>query len=330
MPAFPAAALMDSLASLVSGNCNTKLLLPVAIIEAGQTLSMLRNPFNLLKPNYRKQVGKLTPAHLLSKGSSIWLEQLFGWRQFKSDVDEAAKLTAKFLNSPETQKFCDLSEKMSANQTDVLVTDGVEYTVGSSLSTWNYGLMNNTWDNRAGGYFRRSNVFTTVRHRLGCLQSMNASNRITKTRMLFQQAGSAVNAYSIRDILWEVTPFSFVIDWFVDTRGLWYLPNYVRLSAMDVKCLCYSSKYESTYNIDWQPSPMILNYLSTTPWYYRVPVAVEPRWIRSSSVGKSSRYVRKAGFPVLDSVATNVFANKGLTWNKLVTGGALFAQRFFH
>jgi len=327
---FPANDLLDSLASLVSGNERTRLSLPIALIESAQTLAMVRNPFNLLKPDFHKRVRKLTAASLLAKGAGIWLEQLFGWQQFKSDIDETAKVVATVMNSPLTQQFLDQERRMSSSKKDILCSDVMEYNVGTSLATWTAQKASYTWNDGGIGMFRKSNVTKTVTHRLGCVQRSNALNALTYTQRLFQLTGSEVNWYSIRDIMWEVIPFSFVVDWFINTRGFWYIPNFVRLSNMDVKYLCYSTKYSETYNIDWIPCPRMYYYWNATPWGYQIPIGREPDFLHSDSQGSKVTYYRTPGFPVSDGLVTSTLATKGLTWSKLLTGGALFAQRFFN
>jgi hypothetical protein len=328
IPTYPASALMDDLCSLIQGNFDTKLSLPIALIEGAQTLSMLKNPFNLLKPNYRTRVRKLTAASLLSKGANIWLEQLFGWQQFKSDVDESSKALATFLNSPATKQFEDQDSRLSVSQKQVITDVGEEYSVGTTSSTWSAYTTKLNWDNDTHGFFRLANVHREVKYTLGCHQKMGMLNRIRHTKSILQLTGSEVTWNNIRDTVWNLLPFSFVIDWFIDTRGIWYLPNFLRLSSTDVKNLCYSTKFSCLYDVDWMPAPRILSSMNIWPWYGKIPNGQSVQYVRTVVPGQSYVYTRSLGLPVIDSVVTSTLALRGLTWSKLTTGAALFAQRF--
>jgi len=340
IPAFPAGALTDSLASLVSGNIKTQLSLPIFFIEGLQTLRMLRNPFGLLKAlgpdnllknkaSFREQVGKLTAASLLSKGASIWLEHLFGWKQFKNDVDESSKALATFLNHPNTKAFMDQDKRWSVSSKQIIVSDGTEYTVGTDSATWDSQKTTFNWHNDTSGMFRLSKVDRQVVYRLGCYQRQNMYNRIVETQRLLQLSGSEVNWWNIRDTIWNVLPFTFVIDWFVDFRGIWQIPNFVRLSLADVKYLCYSTKYTLEYKVDWIPSPKILYWSGLGQWGYKLPIARFPEYLRSDTKGSLIYYQRNLGFPQPDNAVQTAFGLKGLTWSRMTTGASLFAQRVF-
>lgn len=329
VPAFPAGALVDSLASLVDGNVKTKLSLPIFLLEGAKTIAMLRNPFNVLKPSFRRQVGKLTASSLAKSGANVWLEYLYGWKQFKSDVDGIAQATATFLGSADTRKYLDQERRVSVSSKQTLASGVIEYNAGSPSYLWDmYGDILG-WSNNAGGLYRFADVSTSVVYRLGCLHQERAWSAISRTRQLLQLTSAMPNWQTIRDTIWEVVPFSFVIDWFIDTRGIWYAQNVSRLSELGVYNVCYSTKVTSQYHVDWRPMPTIFQYGTSNPWSYKTPTSYDVKYIRTTDMGTMSSYTRTLGFPVSDGVVTSALSAKGLSVSKLGTAAALIAQRIF-
>ncbi len=223
----------------------------------------------------------------------------------------------------------DLDKRWSVSSTQAILSEGTEYSLGTDSATWQRQKNTFNWDNGGIGMFRMSNVTRKVVFSMGCYQRQNMFNRIADTQRILQLTGSEVNWWNIRDTIWNVLPFTFVIDWFVDTRGIWYLPNFVRLSLMDVKYICYSTKYSLVYDIDWIPSPKMLYWANAMPWAGKTPIARTPEHLRSESKGSLTIYDRRMGFPMLDSAVTTAFGLKGLTWSRLTTGASLIAQRIF-
>jgi len=320
-------SMVDELASLAEGTTSNSAMLPVTLLEGAKTIAMMRNPFNLLKPNFRRQVRKLTARTLASKVSSIWLEGYYGWKSFYQDTETIAKATAHFLNDDHQRYLEKLGERLSVNHTDALFRDAV-YCVGTPETDWNahYPPPTSYCDNPPFGSVRARCVSVNSRTTavLGCKQYQSTRQRMNSTRRFLQLYGLVPNWRTVRDTLWEVIPFSFVIDWFVDTRGLWAPLNKWRLGQMDIKDIGFSTHVVSEFDVEVD--------FSANPFYHKTGSAYQglvPNYsvpiLRSSGRGRISTYNRYSGFPSEPGAMVS-FNTKGLSFIRSVNGIALIAQ----
>lgn len=317
--------LLDDLASLANGHTQNSAMLPVTLLEGVKTIAMMRNPFNLLKPNFRRKVGKLTASVLALKGSSVWLEGYYGWKSTYQDFQSIAKATAQFLNSDPSSYLEKLGRRLTASTKISTLVGASCYDVGTSNGTWDYflGLPDDSFPSFPyGAIARRVRCSEEVRYTLGCRQFQAITSILQRTRA-FLAAYGACDWRDIRDTLWEVVPFSFVIDWFVDTRGIWAPLNKMRLQEMDIKDIGYSTQCIGKYDVE-----LFLGSPKPIPGYNYVNSCTD-RTISSSSPGMYKLYFRTPGFPSDPAAVYSKFSSKGLSLIQMINGSALIVQQIF-
>lgn len=326
----PWEGLLDDLANLVEGHHSQASMLSVTLLEGLTTLNMMRNPFSLLKPNFRRKVRKLTARRLANTSANVWLEGYYGWKSFYQDVTGAAKSLAYFLNEPSTSIFeNDEVIRLSVSKTQIIAQQSTVYDCGTTVDLWNHWKAVSGFPNSNGvPVARRTNVCISENYRIGCLQFQDAFQRIQNTRRFLRLSGMA-NWRDIRDTIWEVIPFSFVIDWFVDQRGIWAPLNKWRLSQTDVKEVGYTVQHHQEYDVEVNLLlPFSLYYATAYPWAYKMPLGKCGDYIlRSIAKGTYHYYCRTSGFPLTNLVDVK-FLSHGLKRIQLLNGAALLLQRF--
>lgn len=326
----PWATMLDELASLADGSVSDAAQLPVSLWEASKTIAMMRNPFNLLKPRFRRQVGKLTASVLAKRSADLWLEGYYGWKSLFQDTESIARSTAAILDEPNRSYLEKLGSRLSVQKTTVSLADTVSYTVGTSAATWETAVANNWIEYgqlKTGHFARLINHSRRSLHRLGCQQLLEVSSKIDYGRRIFSNYGCS-NWRDFRDVIWEVVPFSFVVDWFVDMRGMWAPLNRLRLGESDISRLGYSTLDRGEYDVELYISPRICYYTSSQ-WGYKAPTSVVGSHIvRSITKGSYQIYSRSPGFPLSDNEVLSAFNGKGLTFIRGINGAALLAQLF--
>lgn len=328
VPSGPWSSMADELSSLASGTTDNSSMLAVSLLEAAKTVEMMRNPFNFLKPNFQRRVGKLTAATLSQRASGIWLESYYGWKSFKQDVDQIAQASATFLNEPTTIAFEKLGEKLSVRQKVHNDLSNTRYVLGTSESTWNTQAANgwcyaSNGRPKRGTYARLSDHVQNIYYTLGCRQFLEAKRRLSTTRRLLSAVGMT-SWRSIRDTIWEVIPFSFVIDWFVDSKGLWAPLNKWRLSQMDIKEVGFSTRSAGSYHVEVYADPYRFEY-GPGLWVGKTPTSHENPVAKSIVPGTYSVYSRNPGFPSgMEEVS--LFSGKGLSFIRGMNGAALITQ----
>lgn len=316
--AAPWNSMVDELAALADGTTNASCQLPVTLLEGAKTIAMVRNPFNLLKPNFRRQVRKLTARTLASKGANVWLEGYYGWKSMYQDLEGIAKATAAFLYDDHQKYLLKLGERLAVRHSTPFHAE-VIYGLGTDDDYWNRGN-----PHTQAIRLRVTNVTGFDNCVLGCRQFQDVSSRIDRTKRFLNLSGLTPNWRTIRDTLWEVTPFSFVVDWFVDTRGLWAPLNKWRLGQMDIKDIGYSTHVVRSYSVEAKPpcNPFYFNW--GCDWLYYLPTSTY-QTVFTGSGGLHSIYTRYGGFPSEPSSVVS-FNTKGLSFIRSVNGAALIAQ----
>ncbi len=194
--------------------------------------------------------------------SNLWLEYHFGWSPLISDIGNACSL----LSSP----IKDVPYKVSAVRRWTTVRNW-----GDSQTT-GYGRHQSCASVRIGGSFKVTNPNLFLANRLGMLNP----------------AGVA----------WELVPFSFVIDWFVNVSD--FLGQWTDLAGVELIRPWYTMKWQDTCTgretfKDIEPLPWDDSYFmtiaSTSMDFVRLPrfpsgvtLGVRPPWSLSSSRAATS------------------------------------------
>lgn len=339
-PSFPAAnpavwgSLIDDLATLVSGKVKDACALPVTLLELPKTIQMIRNPFKLLEKDWRKSVEQKTALQCFrSSGkaaSSIWLEGIYGWGSFKHDVEQIAKATHAFLKHDAVQTLKEYEHsRYSVVQMDS-TKNGYLYP-WVTAAAWAYSRDSDylEWHDHSDYRrvcFRVVDCETKTRYSIGCQSLKDALRRITTAERLLQ-FGGLHSWQDVRDTIWEVIPYSFVIDWFIDTRGIWAPVNKWALSRAGCYDFVHSMKTVVTYQAEFLHAPGYVLRNSSGPWAGVTPTSGPKKVVaRSSMGGKSLMYIRTPGLPVSSPIDAK-FLSHGLKRIECLNGAALLLQK---
>lgn len=333
VPSGPWGDLLDDLANTVEGHHNDATMLSVSLLEGVKTLEMMKNPFNFLKPNFRRKARKLSAALLSKKGAGIWLESYYGWKSLYQDVTSSAKALAIFLNESPSRTLEENGwTRLTASSRLQVESKSAKYALnGTSESLWNYALQlpdfrTDSWT--FNGPARLTNYSHDVLYTVGCSQLQSAFQRIQNTRRFLRLSGLA-NWRDIRDTIWEVIPFSFVVDWFVNTHGIWAPLNNWRLQESDIKEPWFTTKSSISYDAEmmWL-CPDFIRYAGPGPYMGQVPRGRPADYImKSVSRGSLVSYHRESGLVSPDAVDAK-FLSRGLKRIQCLNGLALLTQLF--
>lgn len=324
MPNIPTLAwddLIDDLAGQLERGSESSFQALVFIAEARKTWEMIRNPLSFLKPNYRKKVrGKTTRG--LEISSSVWLSGRYGWKPFLSDVTNFSVLTAKLMTSSLLPKL----QKRFAARKRTLTTSSIEYTNACSQAQWAMYSQNFNWSNSKCLFYRLKDYQVELSLSASCYAwdpMMQISNLFDR---LLVNAGATVTWRNIRDVIWEILPFSFVIDWFVDFSNAWRPLNESSILQKAASRLGYSYKSKTSFRPDicvghpwpvtWEPGSL---------WYNK-PITTA-RVIRQPTHCSATRYHRDAGLPYS---ASTIFKQNGLTLIHGIDGVSLILQKLLN
>lgn len=322
-------AAIDTLAKLVDTGISNGAMIGATLRELRSTIAMIRNPFGIFeRPAWNWLRKQSLSLHRLRRISGLQLEYQYGWRSLEYDVETISKVTAaNLLGAPYRQLEEQARRYSSRGHLDLGTQDCIEvYSPGSFQA-----LASSSYIGTAsgfGGQVRLRDVRSTVDYCFGCTQLLEAYNRARQTRALLASYGVA-SWRDLRDTLWEVLPYSFVADWFVDTRGIWAPLNAERLYQGDISRLCYSTKYRVEYKAEWVPHNVSSLYgYGPWPWPYQSQYKTgDSMAIRCSTPGYFQRYTRTLGIPDATAFYSTIAA-KGLSSVQTLNGLCLIAQRF--
>jgi len=332
------------LSHAVKGLVDSKSLLAVTLKELPQTVQMVCNPFSVFKKDWRKLAGKHTAAELARKRVRLWnpistrnkpiankvrigansfLEYQYGWNATLVDFKNFAKSTVKYISS--TEQYRERHAERFGNRSVVSVPP-LDPTIADS--TWNASRA--TIAN--GGDPGLANAFRIVfgagmrASAVTCLCTDVLSRPISQIHKLLYAYGLSYE--QILGSIWEAIPYSFVVDWFVNTNNMFNALQYSKavetLSSAAVSNLGHSIKIAY---------PFYLQYL-----HHRVGTYWSSKWatLNTKPIGNNpivgdpgyvTKYVRYSGFP---SFATPSFwSGGGLSVSQGASGFSLLFQRLF-
>jgi len=174
--------------------------------QLGQTIRMFTNPFGILNARWKHGV-KNTVKNLSKTGSSVWLEKRYGWDNFfrdfeatrncMKDVDQHIKFLKSSLGVDKTYTAKSTSSDDISPTTPTIGTAEVNVTLENAKIT----------DKRIVRVcFTRPKNFP-----------------------IYSRAHYASQRLGTNDVcsaMWDLLPFSFVVDWFVDIqKALVATPN---------------------------------------------------------------------------------------------------------
>lgn len=303
--------LVRGLASQIKGLLQTKSLIGVTLKELPATVRMVKNPFGLLRGDWRRLAGRSPAAKLAKLGANLWLEGQYGWSAGYYDLQNLAGSLAKVYDS--TARLTDQGEALQRfTEREFVVGSKPDPTM--SDASWAYYKDNGEWSTAQGGMYRllpQGPWVTTA------VLSCKRMGRDIPVYSLGSRIAQAFGATS-RDILsslWEATPYSFVVDWVVDFDSVLGLLDRRYLLSEGVESLGYSMKSSLEFKGEYTPG---------TPWedVYEISRIEVPSVFQGTS-GFVTSYQRTAGLPTSEGV----LISEGLSALQLANLASLVLQR---
>lgn len=240
--------------------------------EAGSTISMLINPIRALPKLLKHLVQPRTSGRMfgrrrspLSYASNAWLEHRYGILPLLADIDTLRGLTRDVL-SPRHTDFARKRAKKTLSSTSTRVVLSGLRPVPMNL----YGVMvAESW----------AKVFASAFYR--------ADGQTSGSQL-------GVDASSIPNLLWELIPFSFVVDWWLDV-GTWIraiTPKYGITSLGGITSVQARSTIDVSLNLACHLSPSSYYPLSGLT---STCTTVSTRYVRSLATHPVHNFVLKPG-----------------------------------
>jgi len=296
-PALPTpdwSQLVQSVGETLDGSMVASSNMLVTIAEAGQTYRMLRNPMNLLSARWGRSVRTL--RQITKSGSNAFLEYKFGWRQLYRDLRSLsqafskARAHAAYLQSRKGL-WSNCRKTVQLESSDTFPS----YEFGNGLSGVVLTL--------GGLHGKRKASFSVDILRGEAFQILSSA----------RYAQQYLGTDKLIEALWDVVPFSFVVDWFIDVGRLVALNPYFLCNRHQLRRLGYS--YKDTWSAN-------LNCVVSLPVNYGDNIRDE---LDLPDQEVFTEYHRIPGFPD-DTIYQSIFGS--LSIRQISTGGALIAQRW--
>jgi len=290
--------LVAEVGNQVDGAMQSRSNLIVSAVEIGKTVKMLRNPFNLIKSTKKLGIPKKAVLRDLTKRSaSAWLEWRYGWSNLVADTIAIASVMDEAIAHREfLLKYVGKDRPIHAREVVEKVVD-VPYHNSTYLSYMPLVEM-------IPRNFRIKRTAT-----FGCAVLNQSYGNVFELPALIKQR---LGVNKIAEAVWDLVPFSFVVDWFVNVQKIMGIDPTL-WARHDIRYLGHSLKLESCIDIDFKCS---------FPAYAEVPEVTKTCSVQGS-VGNIS-YSRSEGFPSgYDTYG--VFGN--LRKINIADGAALIVQR---
>lgn len=285
-------ALIQDVGDQLSGAMDARANILVFLGEARQTIRMFKNPFGLVNTAYR---GIKNLNQFLKLVAGGWLEYKWGWKQLDRDM------TALFSSYDRARIHRSYLQETRSRYTGIHARD----TSSVNVSVPYPQIKGNTDPYHI--IATRATAYRTCTFGVEILRG--AQYRIASQMETMLEGLGAKN---VLEAAWDLIPFSFLVDWFVDI-GRVVATDPILWNTHRLRRIGHSTK------IDLK---MAFAFHSRVPQTSsHVPIVEEIRQTGEQTVYKS--YTRVAGFPATGNA--DLFGNFRLT--NIADGAALMAQR---
>lgn len=291
LPAIPWNEMIATAGDEISGGMAASTSMLTNFVQLSQTVRMFKNPLSVLSLDWRKMARRKSASALLKAGSNVWLEKRYGWDNFFRDVADCCDALTEvrdhiaFLNRTKGT-YASIGQR----HLDVVP-------ISSSLATIQIGPL------------RLEPQLTTIRQSACFSMDYKRAEQacaISAWALYLQRIGMG----SMLECMWDVLPYSFVVDWFINVSQLLkHTPNY--WNPWSMRNVGYSVKV----SVDCQVK-MTMTSSNSFRSYDQVRM-IGPQCV-------FVKYDRANGFPV--STDTLGFFS-GMTLTHLADAGSLLAQR---
>jgi len=324
-------SLLVDLVSQVRNRLDTGYLAGATLAEFAKTVEMIKNPFGLMRTDWRNVVADLSAKALAKKSANLWLEHQYGWRALSYDIKSFVKATCKYddaMRNHMSTPVLDRYRKRSWLTLYSAMRNAYFWT--SSGGSWPQGQIT-AWPGTSGNWYAAKIDFSALQAvaTVGCLGADTCEDHHNHLTKALQAFGGDIKG--LFDTIWELTPYSFVVDWFINTKALRGLGSALNV-LQSARCsdLTYSVKLEQVVTAWCLPGTICFYSI----WPYNDPWLHQPtgRWPLLTNYDRpaimtNSVYVRNLGLPGL---SLNQFLSTDLTATQLASGAGLLIQRLKH
>lgn len=296
MPSFGGASidwtsLVNSVGNKLDGAMDADMNILVTLAESAKTIKMVKSPYSFLKGGWRKTAKHLSAKTLCKSGADVWLSWRYGWTQLYRDITALAAI----------------KRRVQDHIKYIAQTQGSWASIASSqIETYDYSPRQDA-QSSSGFWFEPTVTATRTGTFSLDIWRSDMSMRFSTFELVLQAAG----VYDVLYALWDLVPFSFIVDWFIDI-GNWLSSSPVYWNRFKLRKMGYSTKTEYACKLkvcscatNWQGPSDVVEYESPETVGYKT-------------------YYRTPGFPP-DTSGVGLFG--GLTLTHLADAAAIIAQR---
>lgn len=289
-------SLVDQVGQQLDGRMLSSQNMLVSISQVMQTVGMFKNPLQLRK--LRRLVGTGKPlSKVYRMPANQWLEFQFGWKPLVADIKALYNVWSEvrqhqaFLKSA-VDKFTSIA---SRNQREIVNPNLTGLTAKSVFG----GRGTFTLNPKCSRVIARD-CFSLDLRRTAAMASWSTMDQVF----------SRLGCRDVVEALWDLVPFSFVVDWFTHVNRF-IEQRSIEWNRFDIRFMCYSSKVE--HHVYLEVPYMLINAFGND---YGT-VITDPACVQKS-------YVRASGFPP-NSSTVGLFGH--LSQTQLADLAALIVQR---
>jgi len=257
----------------------------------------------------------------MDSSTSLWLSYRYGWTPFLHDIDSFSKLSANIMNQSLMPK---LLERYSTQEESRVELNDVGGTVSPAGFEYYKNLPPSDWKSSIGIQYYMPKIWTTTTARLSAY-AFDPIARLTNTfDKLLVASGATATWRNIRDLIWEVLPFSFVIDWFVDFNKIWRPLNERRVMELTSKRVGYSIKQVTSaeYKVVFGKPKFV--WALGSIWSGKTLTNATSPTVAFTCVNSNKTYNRSEGIP---ASTAGIFSDRGISLLHGLDGISLFLQR---
>lgn len=254
----------------LDGHMTTSQNLLVSVAQMSQTIGMFANPGNLVKMQKMARRSQLTLRELIKQPANAWLEYQFGWKNLYRDVIALYNVWAEvrkhqaFLQQS-VDKYTSIAQAKNVYQDNPSI----------GLSSLSVG---GCWNGYVTIVPKISRIRSTDRFTLDVLRDRAMASWSTMDQVL-----ARLGARDVAEALWDLVPYSFVVDWFT------HINQVIRRRVLPWNSFClryvgYSRK------IEW------LGRVSAT-CYFSTPFGTASGTFSGGDQVVQKAYQRFPGFP---------------------------------
>jgi len=294
---IPWADMVASLSDKVSDVCATKSQLAVSIAELDKTLRMLRNPFALLTTLRTHRIvrgyddARVSLFELSKSLSGKYLEFRYGFTPLWLDLKNFTNSFVKLYEVCSPDRFEGSIAPRYSIKRDLVPSTPPPTTSDAGFLGY---CTQNAWSSTAGGFARL--VFSEPRTTaiVSCDRLRREYAPVNWAYRTLEVLGCTPN--DLLDVLWELTPYSFVIDWFVDSHRFLRPDPRLAFASEFISRVGHSVKTEVQYRAELVLGvPYPGNYPSGIT-QFGLPRQYVGEW------GKSTFYTRTPGLPADEGI----------------------------